>query len=249
MNDLGSRQPGENGEHLREREPERRPSPPPIRYPDVAFEIGVLLTDAELDELRAGVVSEFPNAIVLHRILQGAAIQVGIWLTADGDDAARIRGLDRIPRRRSRDILRFYVSSGLINRNAAQDWRSNEMFHHLDHDGRPNRNGPIHLQNLFIDFQEPNRVLTTITGRDESAFPDVSFRIEIKEDLTTTVDEATGIHVLKVTRDVDFVPNTTVDQVRVRHARALPSSQGRSRLYRNVLPRHACATWRNGNRS
>jgi hypothetical protein len=212
MNDLGSRQPGENGEHLREREPERRPSPPPIRYPDIEFELAVSLSEQELDDLRKEVVSQFPNAIVIHRVLQGGAIQVGIWLITDGDDAARIRGLDRVPRRRQSEFWRFYVSSGLINRTAAQEWRSNEMFHHLDHEGRPNRDGPVHLENLFIDFQAPNRVLTTITGYDTDPFPDVSFRIEIVEELTT-VQVETGLRQLKVIRDVDFVPDTNVDKV------------------------------------
>jgi hypothetical protein len=206
--------PGENGDGLLDREP--GPTLPPIRYPDIAFEFGILLSESDLDELRTGVTREFPNAIVIARVLQGAggqATQVGIWLITDADDAARIRGLDRIPRRQSGEIWRYYVSSGLISRTAAEEWRTNELFHHLDHDGHPNRDGPVHLENLFIDYQAPHRIVTTVTGYDEAPAPDVRFRIEIIEDLTTTVDPATGIHRPVVNRQVHFIPNTTVDIV------------------------------------
>jgi len=70
----------------------------------------------------------------------------------------------------------------MIRRKALEEW--DKMPKRLDGDGKPDRNGSIHLTGFSVSFDSPDRVVTRITGFDERPWPDVSFTVTVTDTLS-----------------------------------------------------------------
>ena len=68
----------------------------------------------------------------------------------------------------------------------------------LDHDGHAQPDGPVHLTGIDITFDDSGKIVTTVSGFDETPFPDVNFTLSITDAFSVSgyqliVDSRTGL--------------------------------------------------------
>jgi hypothetical protein len=192
------------------------PPPPPVSAPDLAMQFRPCLKDipvppgfdlerAVLDAIRTDAGSQ---ADVRYVCADGSG-RIGIWLRPAGSEeasAARARGAARIEMLRPENQFGVFINAAFVKRVAREAYDMSPK--RLDHEGNPKADGPVHLTGFDVRFQFPDRIITTISGYDESPLPDVNFRLIVTDKFSVvgrTIDvqsdtdldtDRTWIHVL-----------------------------------------------------
>jgi hypothetical protein len=154
------------------------PPPPAVSAPDLGLQLSTCLP-ADLNAQLISAVKQAidPNADVRSACVNGSQ-HVGIWLRPainTADSQARDRGLNGLSIIGAGETLAFFINSALIRRQALDGW--NKQAKRVDGSGNPDPDGPVHLTGFSVDFQSPNRIVTSITGFDERPWPDVDFTL------------------------------------------------------------------------
>ena len=167
------------------------PPPPAVSVPELALQFRPCLSEVPVPpgfDLEAAVIAAVkeemgPQSDVRYVCANGAG-GIGIWLRPAGSpeaDAARARGAQRIEMLRPGEQFAVFVSAAFVKAVA------NEAFDRApkrtDHDGNPQPDGPVHLTGFSVQLQFPDKIITTISGFDESRNPDVTFRLIITDRL------------------------------------------------------------------
>jgi hypothetical protein len=147
------------------------------------------LDDTDLSALETALLADvrraFPQAEALAVCSQGTH-RIGIWFTAstsNDEGQRRLAALLQLAILEGQDMIGMFLNASLIRRTAIDNWNS-KVPRRLDEDGNPDPDGPVHLTGLDVSFSSPNVVTTRIDGFDESPWPDVSFRVTIRDSLT-----------------------------------------------------------------
>lgn len=176
-------------------EPPPPPPPPPaISAPDLAMQFRPCLKDLPAPkgvDLEAAVLRAIRESVGaqadIRYACQNDTGRIGVWLRAAATpeaSQARDRGVAAFNMLRDREQLAIFINAGFVKRIANEAW--NKAPQRTDHQGRPQEDGPVHLTGFRVDFVGPDRVVTTISGFDETPLPDVPFDLIITDTFRAT---------------------------------------------------------------
>jgi hypothetical protein len=153
------------------------PDLPPISTPDVAFQFRPCVPPNLDSFLKDAVMGRMEGAADVRTACVDNGTRLGIWMhPTDGADDARARNeaLQALDLLRQGENYAAFINASFIKSRADDEFTDQPKL--VDPDGFPDPNGPIHLNSLKVEFQAPNRVVTTVAGFDERPWPDVDFR-------------------------------------------------------------------------
>jgi hypothetical protein len=191
------------------------PPPPPVSVPELALQFRPCLSDIPSPgfDLEAAVIAavkeEVGSQADVRYVCANGTGRIGIWLRPAGSDqanGARARGAERIAMLQPNERFAVFVSVAYVKAVANDAY--NKSPKRTDHEGNAKPDGPVHLTGFTVDPKFPDKIITTITGFDESPLPDVDFTLTITDrlrvsggavDLDTTTDldvDRSWIHIL-----------------------------------------------------
>jgi hypothetical protein len=157
------------------------------QFSDIRFSPPRCLDDDARERLLEALHERFgPTADIRTQCLAGSD-HIGIWLrqpSSDLDAQARDRGVERLDLLGDQEAFGLFISSSIIRASAREAFDRLPKRYDLDDDLIESSDGPIHLTNLFVTLESPNRVVTHIDGFDEDSDPDLTFHATIADSLS-----------------------------------------------------------------
>jgi hypothetical protein len=170
--------------------PPNFPSPQPVASaPDFAMQFKPCLesipvpagTDLRADLIEAVKAAVGQNADVRYSCIKGSG-RIGIWLRPAGNSSVNLfreKSMTLINVLSGDEIFAIWVNSSYIRVTALEDFDAGPL--QLDHDGNAQPDGPVHLTGIDITFDDSGKIVTSVTGFDETPFPDVNFTLSITD--------------------------------------------------------------------
>jgi hypothetical protein len=169
------------------------PPPPSISAPDLAMQFRPCLKDIPTGEgvdLEAAVIAAVrgsvgPEADVRYNCLDGTG-RIGVWLrpATPAADQARDRGIAVFNMLGDGEQFAMFINAAFVKRTANTAWDTAPK--RTDHEGNAQEDGSVHLTGFDVEFVRPDRIVTTISGFDETPLPDVTFDLIITDTLRAT---------------------------------------------------------------
>ena len=191
---------------------EDEPSLPAVSAPDMALQVTPCLDvfsqllGVDLGtELVAALSAEF-GPDVRRRCAARPGFNrpvetIAVWstpATGAAAGAARDRGLAAVSALQPDRPFAFFFGRTLMRRLLSDSF-ANMPSHRFDSSGDPDPDGPIHLTGISTALEPPDTVQTVLSGFDDRPFPDVDFRITVRDKLSADRGHLT----CTTTRDLD----------------------------------------------
>jgi hypothetical protein len=155
------------------------------------------ISDADRAAVRSAIVGELAcNGFASPRVdvvANGDVTSAYEWVNDPLNEPAAQRGISEVPSLAGDELWRYFVSSRFIIATFQGLWDSGAFPRYMDSDGnpaviynvdgsvRPDPDAAIRLDGFWLEFREPDTIVTNVWGVGQAAWPDVDF--------TATVDD------------------------------------------------------------
>jgi hypothetical protein len=126
-------------------------------------------------------------------VANGDVTSAYVWVNDPLNEPGAQRGISDVPPLAGDELWRYFVSSRFIVATFQGLWDSGAFPRYLDTDGnpaviynvdgsvRPDPDAAIRLDGFWLEFREPDTIVTNLWGVAQAAWPDVDFTVAIDD--------------------------------------------------------------------